>query len=412
MINKDKVIGYLESLDINSKDFLNKIDSLFFSVGKFQEFKPCKLKIQYSNCMIPPKSQVNQHIQGLKKVEFEITPYKRIISEEAIYDYKTTIGDFTYKGSLGGLHSNQKAVSYFKNDNTRILEIDVNSYYPSIIINNPDFIEHFGNDFYKLYKMIYEIRMESEDQNLRDICKLALNSIYGKLNTKGAYYSPGAYINIVFSGQFYLLFLIEAFTKYNIQVISTNTDSITIIEKTEQAEQVLGILRKWEEKYKFNTSIQELNFICYENVNSYIAQDISGELILKGSYNLYDKRKKISLPICTKAILNYLLKKQNIVVTIMAEKTTLADFLECSSPTNAKFKCKHNGKRVYYYYTKPSSYNRNANCIESFLAYGAKLIDSCKADPIDISSKPDDIDYSFYIQKTFEIANKLGIDIV
>jgi len=74
-------------------------------------------------------------------------------------DAKIVLGASEYTMGIGGLHSNEKSAVHLSDDDFVLLDNDVTSYYPSMIINNKWSPRHIGDAFTVVYKNIYESRI-------------------------------------------------------------------------------------------------------------------------------------------------------------------------------------------------------------------------------------------------------------
>ena len=93
----------------------------------------------------------------------------------------------TYSFMKGGLHTENKPEMFEADDEHLIVDWDVSSYYPAIIINNGKYPYHLGKEFLKGYERMFQKRLElkpfaKKDAKIRGIVgalKLAVNSVYG-----------------------------------------------------------------------------------------------------------------------------------------------------------------------------------------------------------------------------------------
>jgi DNA polymerase elongation subunit (family B) len=93
----------------------------------------------------------------------------------------------TYTFAKGGLHTENKPKVFEADDDTLIIDWDVSSYYPAIIINNGKYPGHLGSEFLRGYKTMFDKRLElkplaKKDKKIKGIVgalKLAVNSVYG-----------------------------------------------------------------------------------------------------------------------------------------------------------------------------------------------------------------------------------------
>lgn len=73
-----------------------------------------------------------------------------------------TINGTEYTMGVGGLHSVEKSVSYYSNEEFTLKDVDVESYYPRIILNNCLYPEQIGNRFLQVYNGIVEERLKAK----------------------------------------------------------------------------------------------------------------------------------------------------------------------------------------------------------------------------------------------------------
>jgi hypothetical protein len=75
---------------------------------------------------------------------------------------KVVIGGTTYKIGLGGLHSQESEVTHYADDETLLCDIDVVSYYPSMILNMGMYPDSMGPAFLKEYQALLTERVEAK----------------------------------------------------------------------------------------------------------------------------------------------------------------------------------------------------------------------------------------------------------
>ena len=104
-------------------------------------------------------------------------------------DFKESINFYNnvYTFAKGGLHTENSPKVFEADDDHLIIDWDVSSYYPAIIINNGRYPQHLGKEFLAGYKKMFEKRLElkplaKKDKRIKGIVgalKLAVNSVYG-----------------------------------------------------------------------------------------------------------------------------------------------------------------------------------------------------------------------------------------
>ena len=105
-------------------------------------------------------------------------------------DFKETIEFYgnSYTFAKGGLHTENSPKIFEADEEHSIIDWDVSSYYPAIIINNGRYPQHLGKEFLRGYKAMFDKRLElkplaKKDKKIKGIVgalKLAVNSVYGK----------------------------------------------------------------------------------------------------------------------------------------------------------------------------------------------------------------------------------------
>lgn len=199
-----------------------------------------------------------------------------------------TFGDSVFRMGLGGLHSSESRKTHVTDDDFELIDADVASYYPSLILNGGFTPKHIGEVFMRVYRSIYKRRLKAKkagDKNTAEALKLTLNGLFGKLGSPySVVYSPDMMIQTTITGQLAILMLIERLELAGFHVISANTDGfITRVAKSRREEYNV-ILMDWE----FDTMLElEKNFLkglYSRDVNNFIAIGADGKVKTKGAF--------------------------------------------------------------------------------------------------------------------------------
>ena len=199
-----------------------------------------------------------------------------------------TFGDSVFRMGLGGLHSSESRKTHVTDDEFELIDADVASYYPSLILNGGFTPKHIGDVFMRVYRSIYKRRLKAKkagDKNTAEALKLTLNGLFGKLGSPySVVYSPDMMIQTTITGQLAILMLIERLELVGFHVISANTDGfITRVQKSRREEYNV-ILMDWE----FDTMLElEKNFLKglhSRDVNNFIAIGMDGKVKPKGAF--------------------------------------------------------------------------------------------------------------------------------
>jgi hypothetical protein len=138
----------------------------------------------------------------------------------------------------------------------------------------------------RLKQRIKELESEFEKCNVEANTKKILNNgTFGKLGSKySIFYHPTGMLQVTLTGQLAILMLIEQLEKFQIPVISANTDGI-VLNCPRRLEHTADVIIKWwEDKTGFATEQTDYASIHITNVNNYIAIKPSGEVKCKGAY--------------------------------------------------------------------------------------------------------------------------------
>ncbi len=325
---------------------------------------------------------------------------------------KITIGSSTYTIGIGGLHSNEKNRATIKKDNEFLIDIDVVSYYPSIIINNGYYPSQIGKKFLNYYSHFYKERLKAKEENDKtksDVYKIILNGSFGKFGSiYSCLYSPSLLLHTTITGQLTLLMLIEIIESCNCSVISANTDGLTIKGDISCRDQLNIELNKWQHITNLKLEKVEYKAIYHEGVNTYIAIKDDGSLKTKGYYANNGIAKHPIIEVCVKAVISYLKYNKPIEDSIYDKSNTITDFICMRKVTGGGiFKNEYLGKTVRWYYSTNGDairYKKNNNLVAN--SEGCRPI----MDIPDIIM--DDIDYNKYTQISKAMLLKLGVPYV
>jgi hypothetical protein len=208
--------------------------------------------------------------------------------KEAIHFY-----DNVYSFMKGGLHTENKPEVFEADDEYEIVDWDVSSYYPAIIINNGRYPAHLGKPFLSGYRKMFEKRLELKplaktDKKIKGIVgalKLAVNSVYGKSSDiQNWIYDRQLTMFTTITGELSLMMLIEAYELQGIRVISANTDGVTILIKKDKLDLMNSINSWWQELTSYELERTDYKKIIFSTVNDYLAIKTDGEVKKKGDF--------------------------------------------------------------------------------------------------------------------------------
>jgi hypothetical protein len=332
-----------------------------------------------------------------------------VAEPEEVGKLKIKLGRSEYQLGIGGIHSCEKKVHYVADQDHLLIDRDVTSYYPNIILSQRLFPKHIGPEFLTVYKGLVDRRVKAKrdgDKVTNEALKVTINGSFGKFGSRwSALYGPNLLIQTTVTGQLSLLMLIEALEEAGIQVVSANTDGIVIYcHKRNQA--VLNqTIVAWEEATGFTTEETSYTALYSRDINNYLALKPGGSYKAKGTYADADLSKTPTAQICTQAVVDYLQLGIPIQTTIHSCQD-IRQFVSVRSVTGGAVKGdKYLGKAVRWYYAKGEkgaiNYKKNGNKVA--------MTDGAKPLMLLTDTLPEDLDYEWYVAKTMSILKDLGV---
>lgn len=356
----------------------------------------------------------------------------------------------TFDMGVGGLHSQDDPGKFESDGEYWILDADVSSFYPNIMLVNKIKPAHLGEQFTLILSLLTKERMaakKAKDDTKAEAMKITVNAIFGKLGFESYWlYDPQAFYSVTINGQLYLLMLVEHLTLKGIEVISANTDGVTCKVRKDQLEDYQKVCLRWQELTTFELEIAVYRKYIRRDVNNYIA--LKGgkftpeklmtldESILFKEFSAEDIKKKgifedeiikeesikakgYKPPIIAKALNDYFLTKQPIEETINSS-SDIYDFFMFQ-------KCSKKFKLFYQNGGEPQSIQRMSRfyaCLEGGEIYklcndektgkprklslragvSVKVLNDVLAN---ISFDQLKVDKNYYIQQTREIVDKI-----
>jgi hypothetical protein len=241
----------------------------------------------------------------------------------------------TYTFAKGGLHTENKPKIFEADENIIIVDWDVSSYYPAIIINNNKYPHHLGPSFLRGYKQMFDKRLElkpmaKKDKRIKGIVgalKLAVNSVYGKSSDMQNWiFDRQLTMFTTITGELSLLMLIEQYELNDIHVISANTDGVTIMVDKNKIDKMHEINKWWMEITSYELERTDYQKIIFSTVNDYLAIKTDGEIKKKGDFLTdFELHKNKSARIVPIALEHYFVNDVPVADTIH-NHTNIYDF--------------------------------------------------------------------------------------
>lgn len=356
---------------------------------------------------------LQQLLEKIKSATFSVGASGKVILPEELKS-KVYVGNGVYRLGIGGLHSSEENIAYKATDNLSIVDRDVTSYYPYLVMTLGLYPQSMGPAFLTIYDQIIQSRIADKRAKRTTAAngkKIVVNGAGGKFSDPfSTLYGPDLTIQMTVTGQLDLLLFIETLALCGFTVISANTDGIVTLVPKDKEAKYLECVTYWEKLTGFNTEETRYSAYYARDVNSYFAVKVDAKTIkdikVKGPYSEVGSQSGTQLDnnpthqICSDAVKQFLLDKTPIEDTIRNCKdfTRFIVVRQCKAP-GAHQDGQYLGKVVRYYYQK-NNY-KTINYVET----GNKVADSEGAKPcLDLPAVfPDDIDYDKYIIMAQEI---------
>lgn len=384
-------------------------------------------EIKVKHCIAPyiefKTPQLKKFLQDIKKRSMKMKD--EFLEEIKFYDN-------VYTFARGGIHTVNKPEIFEQSDDKLIIDWDVSSYYPAIIINNEKYPHHLGKEFLIGYKQMFERRLElkplaKSDKKIKGIVgalKLSVNSVFGKSSDMQSWmYDRQLTMFTTITGELSLMMLIEAYELAGIKVISANTDGVTIFIDKSLISRMERINNWWCSLTNFELERTDYKKIIFSSVNDYLAVKTNDEVKRKGDFvkdfELYKNKSCAIVPI---ALEQWFLHNINISDTIK-QHTNIFDFCirqkasrdfhyegtkkdELTSIYNKliRYYISNDGEKIY----KIKNPECTTNAPERMqVEAGEWLCKVCNYLPKDTLVKDCDINYNYYIDRAERIIKKI-----
>lgn len=372
----------------------------------------------------PPKwvgfqsQMMREMLHEIRKTQFVIDDGGIVQMPKYLSDKKIELGSSIYRMGIGGLHSSEESVCHESDDEHLLLDRDVTSYYPNIIIQNRLVPKHLGADFLKVYERIYARRIAAKrkgDKTVAEALKITLNGSFGKLGSPySVLYAPNLMIQTTLTGQLAILMLIERLELQGVQVVSANTDGIVSKVRRSARDAFIDCVWAWEDITGFGTEETEYSGLYSRDVNTYVAVKPGGKFKTKGAVGpcgpdlpaAMGLKKNPNAEIASEAAVNFLAKRVPIEKTIN-ECSDIRKFVTVRRVTGgAHIDGEPIGKAIRWYIstsrTGPLQYlkdNKNVPRSEGAMPLMELPVDN---------ACPADLDREFYIREAYAILQDLG----
>ena len=354
------------------------------------------------------------------------------------YENKFVFNNLRYSVGVGGIHSVNSPEIIIPRDDEMLIDIDVASLYPSMLIEYEFYPKHLGKEFLEVYKQIKDERIEAKhngDKVKNETLKLALNGLSGNLQNEHNFcYSPFAVMQIRINGQLLLLMLAEKLTQIGCRIVQANTDGLFVLLKKDVYSKVNSICREWEQLTKLTLEEDRFKAMYQYAINDYFAITEDNKVKEKGMFITTVKLGKGLTPkIIPKAIISFFKDGISVEDTIknctdirdflMSEKTGKqwhVEYMNEEQQRTNRFYASTNGGYLWKWkdtghkegeiitYTEPyvgeHKYKASARQYQNMLtASGVTLLNKFDDKPIEERK----INYRYYIMEAYKIIRDL-----
>ena len=335
------------------------------------------------------------------------------------YENKFVFNNLRYSVGVGGIHSVNSPEIIIPRDDEMLIDIDVASLYPSMLIEYEFYPKHLGKEFLEVYKQIKDERIEAKhngDKVKNETLKLALNGLSGNLQNEHNFcYSPFAVMQIRINGQLLLLILAEKLTQIGCRIVQANTDGLFVLLKKDVYSKVNSICREWEQLTKLTLEEDRFKAMYQYAINDYFAITEDNKVKEKGMFITTVKLGKGLTPkIIPKAVISFFKDGISVEDTIknctdirdflMSEKTGKqwhVEYMNEEQQRTNRFYASTNGGYLWKWkYSNDSDAKSYQNMLT---ASGVTLLNKFDDKPIEERK----INYRYYIMEAYKIIRDL-----
>lgn len=344
------------------------------------------------------------------ETRFELNVNGQVKLPEAL-SAQIPIGRGLYTMGIGGLHSCEKSQYITATDNQLVIDLDVASFYPSIILQQKLAPNALGAPFLKVYQSLVTRRLNAKkkgDKVAADTIKIVVNGSYGKLGSKySALFAPELMIQTTITGQLALLMLIESMEAEGFRVVSANTDGIVIVCDKSRESELENVAFAWMLRTSYELERTNYRAIASRDVNNYVAVKTNGEIKRKGVFAAGGLAKNPDFNIVSEAVAQLIANGTAIETTVKNCRDILAFCSVRKVTGGAKWRSQYLGKTVRFYMSNDFQgadqihYAKNSNKVPK--SEGSKPL------MVVPETFPHDVDYQRYINAAKELAKSVGV---
>lgn len=274
---------------------------------------------------------------------------------------------------VGGIHNIMSNKIYESNDEYVLKDIDIESLYPTFIINYsafrfPEMLEAYSE--FKHYRVTETKPMIAKTAGTKEelkwklidaFYKVILNGTSGHLDSEhSCLFNREGIMKVRCGGQLVLMTLIEDCMLNDVEIIQVNTDGMTVKIHKSKLDWFDSIVKQCEQRFNVKFEYQEFKKMVFSSVNDYLAISTNGKVKEKGLFvRLPELGNSTDFLIIPHLLYDYFVKGEQPRDAIHKYRDI---FLFCASQkVDKKFKVSWNGSILpqrlnRYYVSKKGSY--------------------------------------------------------
>lgn len=332
------------------------------------------------------------------------------------YEKQFLLENLVISVGVGGIHSINEPEIIIPTEDELLVDLDVASLYPSMLLNFNFYPRHLGKEFKEVYQEIKDKRIYAKrtgDKVTNETLKLALNGLSGNLQNEYSWcYDPEAVMGIRINGQLLLLMLTEKLIAIGAKPIQLNTDGIFCRIPKNKYDKAMQICKEWESLTGLELEEDRFKSFYQLAINDYFGVFENGKIKEKGCFITEVKLGKGLTPkIIPKAVERYFLEGIKPKDYIPSNKD-IKDFL-MSEKTGKQWIVEYNGRqqqRTNRFYASTNGYYLYKYKIENGIKKyqnmltqsGVTIANNFDKLPLELN-----INYNYYINEANKIINQL-----
>ena len=332
------------------------------------------------------------------------------------YEKQFLLENLVISVGVGGIHSINGPEIIIPTEDELLVDLDVASLYPSMLLNFNFYPKHLGKEFKEVYQEIKDKRIHAKrigDKVTNETLKLALNGLSGNLQNEYSWcYDPEAVMGIRINGQLLLLMLTEKLIAIEAKPIQLNTDGIFCRIPKNRYDKAMQICKEWESLTGLELEEDRFKSFYQLAINDYFGVFENGKIKEKGCFITEVKLGKGLTPkIVPKAIEKYFLEGIKPKDYIPSNKD-IKDFL-MSEKTGKQWVVEYNGEQQQrtnrFYASTNGCYLYKYKMENGIKKYQNMLTQSGVTIANNFDKLPSElnINYNYYINEANKIINQL-----